>query len=302
MSFKQGTLWQKIIKATDCALMSGALVPIPTDHDFIEDGGVRFFVRVLAGLRRKAEERKKQENAEASGRNVNPFLPPEKDLFVSDVSDTHVAILNKFNVVEHHLLIITRSFEEQDTLMTMRDFEALWLCMTEFNGIGFYNGGREAGASQRHRHMQMVPLPLAPSGPSVPIEPLLSEAIFRDGIGSIPGFMFRHAFVRMEPEKMRSPLEAAKRAFEIYQAMLRRVGMETPGTEGLTKQSMPYCFLTTRDWMLLIPRSREHFEDISLNSLAYAGSLFMWDERQLQRLKEFGPMNALKSAAVEKSE
>lgn len=297
MNFKQGTLWQSIITTTEQAIRSGALVPIPTDHEFIEDGGIGFFVRVLAGLRRKAEERKKQETAEASGRNVNPFLPPEKELFVSDVSETHIAILNKFNVVEHHILIITRAFEEQDTLMTLRDFEALWLCMAEFNGLGFYNGGREAGASQRHRHIQMVPLPLAPSGPSVPIDRLLSEAIFRDGIGSIPGFRFRHAFVRLDFEN-RSPLEAAKRAFEIHQNMLGRVGMETPGVEGLTKQSMPYCFLTTRDWMLLIPRSREHFEDISLNSLAYAGSFFVWNEQQLRRLKEFGPMNALRETAI----
>jgi ATP adenylyltransferase len=50
--------------------------------------------------------------------------------------------------------------------------------------------------------------------------------------------------------------------------------------------------------MLLVPRSREHFEDISLNSLAYAGSLFVWDEKLLERLREHGPMNALRDVAL----
>jgi ATP adenylyltransferase len=46
--------------------------------------------------------------------------------------------------------------------------------------------------------------------------------------------------------------------------------------------------------MLLVPRSREHFGEISFNSLAYAGSLFVWNEDLLERLKEYGPLNALR--------
>ena len=61
---------------------------------------------------------------------------------------------------------------------------------------------------------------------------------------------------------------------------------------------MPYCLLVTRDWMLLVPRSREFFEDISLNSLAFAGSFFVRNEQQLDRLKSFGPMNALRRVAL----
>jgi ATP adenylyltransferase len=52
--------------------------------------------------------------------------------------------------------------------------------------------------------------------------------------------------------------------------------------------------------MLLVPRSKEHFEDISFNSLAFAGSLFVQDKQQLARLKTFGPMNALRSVTIPK--
>jgi ATP adenylyltransferase len=301
MVLKRGTLWQRLVATTEHALASGALLPGPTNHAFIEDNGVRFFVRVLSSLRRKDEARKKQDAGSMGGKSVNPFLPPEKDLIVADLTDTHLAVLNKFNVVEHHLLIVTRSFEDQDTLLTLRDFEALRLCMAEFNSLGFYNGGREAGASQKHKHLQMVPLPLAAEGPAVPIEPLLEKAGLRGELCTIPAFSFLHSFVRLVPGIARDPATAAKTSFALYGRMLQSVGLNTPDTSRLTVQSMPYCFLVTREWMLLVPRSKELFDDISLNSLAYAGSLFVRDEEQLARLKAFGPMKALAGAAVEKS-
>ena len=287
---EKGTLWHSVVRTTERALMSGALRSFPTVHAFIEDGGVRFFVRVLASLREKSEALTKQ--------NTNPFLPPEKDLTVADITDTHVAVLNKFNVMDHHLLIVTRHFEDQDSLLTLLDFEALWLCMAEYNGLGFYNGGREAGASQQHKHLQMVPLPLAPAGPPVPIAPLLPGPGPIASVGTIPAFSFLHSYVRLRPDIVDTPREAAIETFELYAAMLKSVGMEPPGASIPPRQSLPYCLLITRHWMLLVPRTREHFEDISLNSLAYAGSFFVWNKDQLERLRAFGPINALRSVSM----
>ena len=297
MVLQKGALWGHILKTTELALSSGSLLPATTEYTFIEDSGVRFFVRMLSSLARKDEARKEQESGSSPGKLINPFLPPEKDLTVADISDTHVAILNKFNVVDHHLLIITRLFEEQDMLLTLEDFEALWICLAEFNGLGFYNGGREAGASQRHKHLQMVPLPLAPEGPAIPIEPMLAHAQGQK-IGKVPEFPFLHAFVRLDNNLANSPSEAAKTALRLYSAMLSSVGMTPPAPGSLTRQSLPYCFLVTRAWMLLVPRSHEFFEDISFNSLAFAGSLFVRDEKQLARLRSVGPMHALGNVAI----
>jgi ATP adenylyltransferase len=299
MIFEKGTLWESIVKTADQALTRGALLPVATDYTFIEDAGMRFFVRIQTGLKRKDEAKKKQEAESMAGRNANPFLQPEKELTVADISETHLAVLNKFNVANHHLLIITRDFEDQDMLLTQKDFEALWFCMAEFDAFGFYNGGREAGASQRHKHLQMVPLPLAPAGPAIPIEPLLAVAPVKN-IGTVPGFPFLHSFARLDRELANSPLEAAKKTCELYSAMLAAAGMTPPKADGRTRQSGPYCFLTTRDWMLLVPRSREFFEDISLNSLAYAGSLFVRNEQQLEAIRKHGPLKALASVAMPK--
>ncbi len=297
MKLNKGSLWESLVKTTDQAISAGALLPIPTDYFFIEDRGVRFFVRVLANLSRKDEARKKQEAESRSGKKVNPFLPPERELTVADISETHIAVLNKYNVMEHHLLIVTRHFEDQDTLLTLQDFEALCLCMAEYNAVGFYNGGRDAGASQQHKHLQMVPLPLAPEGPAVPVDPLLAQAS-ANGIDAVPGFTFLHSFARLDPDLLQSPARAAARTFELYAGMLASVGMAVPPSDGTALQSGPYCLLVTREWMLLVPRSREYFEDISFNSLSFAGSLFVRNVIQFERLKSYGPLNALRSVAL----
>ncbi len=301
MMLKKGTLWGRLVATTDHALRSGSLLPVATNHAFIEDGGIKFFIRVLSSLRRKDEARKRQDAGSEGVKSVNPFLPPEKDLIAADLTDTHVAVLNKFNVVEHHLLIVTRGFEDQDTLLTLQDFEALWLCMAEFNSLGFYNGGREAGASQKHKHLQLVPLPLAPEGPAIPIEPLLEKTGLGGEFCTIPAFSFVHSFVRFVPGIVRDPAAAAKTSFALYGRMLSAVGLNTPEASRPVVQSKPYCLLVTREWMLLVPRTREFFEGISFNSLAFAGSFFVRTEEQLERLRAYGPMKALASVTREKA-
>jgi sulfate adenylyltransferase (ADP) / ATP adenylyltransferase len=288
-----GSLWPRVIEQTNYALECGALLSLPTEHTFVEQGGVRFLVRTLANLNRKLEAKKA---VKALGKAFNPFLPYEEDLFVADISQTHVCLLNKFNVANYHLLIITRDFEEQESLLTLQDFEALWACMAEFEGLAFYNAGKTAGASQRHKHLQLVPLPLTPEGPPIPIEPLLTTAIFQGSVGSAPGLPFVHAFAQLDASLSESPLQAAKAALAQYHSLLRAVGLSNPTPEN--SQPGAYNLLVTRRWMLLVPRSQEDFESISVNSLGFAGALLVRHEQQLERLKNYGPLNVLRSVAV----
>jgi ATP adenylyltransferase len=298
--FEPGTLAAAVSAATARALAAGALQPIPTGSTFLEEGGVRFLVRVLANLARKDEERWRREREATAGSPANPFLPYERDLFVAEVSPTHVALLNKYNVVERHLLVVTREFEDQRTLLRPRDMEALWRCLAEYPGLGFYNGGAEAGASQTHKHLQVVPLPLAPEGPPVPIEPLLAQALRRgrSGIATLPGFDFLHAFVLLRGVADGTGA-GARTVWEAYRALLEAVGGRTPsGWDHPVEQSAPYCLLVTREWMLLVPRSREHFGTVSINSLGYAGALLVRSEDELLALREAGPLAVLRGTAI----
>ncbi len=295
-AFARGSLAARIAAVSARALALGALQPILTSHEFVEEGGVRFFVRVLASLQRKSEQRAAEQRAAAAGQPFDPFLPPEQALFVADVTETHLAILNKFNVVDNHLLIVTREFEQQRELLTPRDFEAWWRCLGEYESLGFYNGGAEAGASQQHKHLQLVPLPLAPQGPPVPIAPLLAGVRGAAEAETIPGFDFLHAFGRLGAAK--SQRDGAQAAFERYAGLLEQVGLRPPRGRGAELQSDPYCLLATREWLLLVPRSREFFGSISINALGYAGALLVRNEEQLQALRSAGPLAALRETAL----
>jgi sulfate adenylyltransferase (ADP) / ATP adenylyltransferase len=293
-----GTLWDRVHVQTQYALHCGALQPILTHYEFIEQGKIRFLVRTLSNLVRKEEVRQQQErHSVATGQDINPFLPYEEDLFVANLSETHVCLLNKFNVIDHHLLIITRAFEDQSKLLTLQDFEALWIGFQEIEGLAFYNGGKDAGASQRHKHLQLVPLPFVPSGPKIPIEPLLANTHFKDQIGITPDLPFVHALVQLEPRWVSSPKNAAQQTLERYYALLQAVGLGNPDQVSFGYQPGPYNLLATPQWMLIVPRSQEHFESISVNSLGFAGSLFVKNEQQMQLLKAIGPLTLLENVA-----
>jgi ATP adenylyltransferase len=285
---ESGTLWEKVKQTTTHALKCGALKSIPTEFEIIEHEQVKFIVRILANLQRKKVAKKQQEQQAAkTGKEFNPFLPYEQDLFVADVSETHVCLLNKFNVVDNHLLIITRDFEEQESLLTLADFQAMLACVADFDGLVFYNGGKLAGASQRHKHLQIVPI----TKKEIPITPLLKNAKFENakfenGTATIPGLPFLHAFTTLQSE------DTPEVTLAKYYALLERVGIQSIADN---KQSGAYNFLATREWMLVVPRSQEEFESISINSLGFAGALLVKNAEQMQLVKDIGPMSILQS-------
>ena len=60
----------------------------------------------------------------------------------------------------------------------------------------------------------------------------------------------------------------------------------------------PYNLLLTRNWMLLVPRRTEYFQQISLNAMAFAGAFFVKDQPQAAQLLRDGPLSALTHVAV----
>lgn len=276
-----GKLWERTVEQAKYALQCGALQPIATKYEFVEQNGMRFLVRSLANLERKNAAKKKQKQR----KDFNPFLPYEPDLFVGDISQTHLCLLNKYNVVDHHLLIITRAFEEQESWLTVADFAAMGRCLAEIDGLAFYNGGTVAGASQRHKHLQLVPLPLIPDGERIPIESVLADVNFTNEIGTDPQLPFLHAFAKIDSQD-------AKAVWECYRCLLATVDLpwqESPEN----KQTGAYNLLATREWMMIIRRSQECFQSISINSLGFAGTMFVRNQQQMELLKEHGPMTIL---------
>jgi ATP adenylyltransferase len=266
------------------------LQPIPTDFEHLEDGGIRFLVRILRHLARKPRAEAPAPSPAAA--RPNPFLPYDPAMYVADASPTHVCLLNKFNVVERHLLIVTRAFEDQETPLTPQDFEALGTCLTEGEGLGFYNSGAVAGASQPHKHLQLVPLPLDPDGASLPIAPLVDATRIAGDVVRLDALPFAHAIAALDADMAASPQRAAALTVDVYRRLLQAIGVSWPVAG--ERFSKPYNLLITRRWMLAVPRTRECFESISCNSLAFAGAWLVRDREQLELLKRFGPRAALR--------
>jgi ATP adenylyltransferase len=195
-------------------------------------------------------------------------------------------------VVEHHLLIVTREFEHQETWLTLADFAALQMGLREIDGLGFYNGGTEAGASQPHKHLQLVRLPLMPDGDRLPIEGAIAHTEYAGtGLGKIgrsPWFPFNHAIAPISPDSSPEQLQ------QQYYRLLNAVGL-IDGTPSTERQTGAYNLLITRNWLMVVPRSQEGFAGISLNALGFAGALLVRNDAQLQHLKTLQPLNLLAS-------
>ncbi|MFH1810394.1 MAG: DUF4922 domain-containing protein [Pseudomonadota bacterium] len=289
-----GKLWPRVLDASAQGLACGALLPIDTRGEELVEGPLHFAVRVVSNLARKDGAREAERRLQAAGqRDVNPFLPHDPALWVADLSPTHHVLLNKFFVVPHHLLLVTRAFAPQEQWLDTGDFEALSLVLAQIDGLAFYNGGAEAGASQPHKHVQVVPLPLGPGGPRFPLARWLEV-----GSGVTPQtselFPFAHSIGALDPMLLRNPRLAAARMCERYHELIQVVGMG-PARAGQV-QSCPYNLLVTRTHMVLVPRRQEKVAGISINALGYAGALLVRNDEQLCWLREHGPLSALVSA------
>ena len=281
-------LWKAVLGRAASALAAGALHPIETTQSYLADGGVEFLVRRVSSLQRKA----------AVPARENPFFPYEEALFVGNLSESHCLLLNKFNVIDHHILIVTRHYEEQLSQLSSDDFRALSICLAAVDGLCFYNGGAAAGASQPHKHLQLVPLPLCERGPGVPIESLLDAVCSGARIRNVPGVAFSHAVARLDPKTSEDPARSAEITYELYLSLLESLGMRVlrSGGEQIVRPA-PFNLLLTRRWMMLVPRTRECVDGVSINALGFAGSLFVRDEAQLRVIETRGPMTLLIEAS-----
>ncbi len=285
-----GTLHAQLIHRTQQAKHSGALQPIATDYELLTDGGLTFIVRIVTNLERKAKALKTPKP-----KDFNPFLPYDDDLFVSDLSDQHLGLLNKFNVVDHHLLMVTREFVSQDTWLDVADCLALAIVLRELEGLAFYNGGWAAGASQTHKHLQMVPLPFIPDRPDLPISPVIAAASLQS-IGQSQTLPFVHAIASLSLDWTAPSHTLAPQLLTTYHELLAAIGL--PWQPDTADATGAYNLLVTRDWMLMVLRSQPSFENISINSLGFAGSLLVRNPQELEHLKQIGPMTILKNVGV----
>lgn len=277
--------WFDAVKTQiETAHRDGGLAPIVTKIHLISDNGIDYVVRQIEGLTNKPQTKDEQ--------TTDPFAPPyEPSLYVGDLAPAHVGLLNKFPVLDKHLLIVTSEYKPQTSVLEATDFEALLRVLADWNGLAFYNGGYEAGASQTHRHLQMVDLPLAPTCPHLPVADALAATVFDDDIGHSPVLDFPHAIARMPANVLVEPRDGSLAVEIIYHKLLDRIRRRPNGHT----QSGAYNLLATRDWLWAVPRSTAGVETIEINALGFAGGLLVASDQQRNRLASIGPAQCLKA-------
>ncbi|TMA36345.1 MAG: phosphorylase [Deltaproteobacteria bacterium] len=283
MRIARGDLWGAIARRTGSARAVGALEPIETETLPAREGGIPFVVRVASALTAR------RRRLDARSDRHNPFLPADPELVVGTIGEAHLCVLNKFPVIEHHALIVTRDYQDQEAPLERSDFEALWSCLRE-GGLAFYNAGAAAGASERHRHLQLVPTPIGEPPLATPLDAVQPDAHFDAGIGRIASLPFLHGIGRLRAIANQSPAEAAEPLLGLYRQLARAFGCHRHG--------QPYNLLVCRDWMMIVPRARGQWRGISVNGLGFAGALVVPGRTELDVVRREGPLRVLAHVAV----
>lgn len=281
-----GSLSSRLDIARHRAQSKVALVSIPTEKERVPDQNIPFIVHLFTAANAKGKAATLTPSGSAPKRRANPFLPYEQDLYIGHINDHYLCLLNKFNVVDGHFLIVTSQFREQQTLLSEEDFDAALFVLKESPLLIFFNGGKQAGASQRHKHLHAIPLGLADKS-QLPLTAIIRpDVVHQQQLDALP---FRHRFL------FHTGLDS-NTLYPRYLECCRQLGLQTAHSQPFE----PYNLLLTAEWMLIIPRKQEHFDGISVNALGFAGTLLARDAEQRQYLKKVGPMQILKAVTFQR--
>lgn len=267
--------WHRALERSRVAQRSGALVPLATE--VVDLPGVEPFV-----LRRLLSRTPK--HLRRGGPKPNPFLPWEPALEVDRLASGHVALLNKYPVQPGHLLLITQAWQPQAGWLRREDWLGVAQVAADTAGLWFFNSSPAAGASQPHRHLQL--LPRQGDEPSCPLAELIAQQLRQE---QAP---WPWAY-RISPRQ--DPLGGTDLA-ELYASHCRDLGLGQPGLHD--RPLHPYNLIFDDSWFLTVRRLREHCAGFSVNGLGFAGYLLGTHRSDLNWLQQKGPWALLAAVAA----
>ena len=274
-------LLRKATEVTVAATASGALVPLDTSlTHLMGDGGSRFELRHLLSATPK--------HLRASGPKPNPFLPWDQRLEVDRIGDSHVVILNKYPVQTSHMLLITQDWQPQTGWLSMEDWRSLARIDATTTGLWFFNSGPDAGASQPHRHLQLLP---RAEGESICARDDWFRRCAQDATMSAQDPLLRSSRVAAISSTL-----TGETLQDLYLALAQDLGLGHPSTDDCPRGA--YNLLLSREWMAIVRRRREGIRGFSVNALGFAGSLLSTEASDRQWIQDSGP-EALLQAVVD---
>ncbi|TIC69959.1 hypothetical protein E3Q03_01217 [Wallemia mellicola] len=254
-------------------------------------------------------KRQRNESSESKSQK-DVFAPPyNKNLYVDELNDSHVLLLNKYMVTLNHFLLATKEFIPQTSPLLPSDLLVARKVILEYRKTGqdllsFFNCGEKSGASQPHKHIQFIPLK-----ETLPIEKLANNINIdnESKFFSIDKFPFANFGIKLSvlanaPSDDELEAELANRFMTLLDAQadtFRRL------EEGPPSPPFSYNVLMTHDYLFIIPRSKESVAieaanghegwNKSLNSLDYAGLMLL--RRPEEKLGISNPLDILLQAS-----
>ena len=267
-------LWRAALACSAQAQRDGSLIPLETDL-IAPEGWEPFQLRRLRSRTPK--------HLLEPGPRPNPFLPWEPRLEVQRIDPNHLLLLNKYPVEAGHVLLITRGWAPQSGWLEFADWQAVTQVASDTGGLWFFNSCAQAGASQPHRHLQLLPR----SGPEpiCPLEPMLKAQL----AGLAQPWPWRYL---LSP---RRPGEGPQCLAEHYRRQAIALGIGDPAAGG--EPLHPYNLLFSDHWFLMVRRRVERMAGFSVNALGFAGYLLLTRQADLGWFQKHGPLALLTEVA-----
>ncbi|POS76543.1 ATP adenylyltransferase [Diaporthe helianthi] len=169
-----GNLPELVRAKFNTAKANGDVNFYPTQVAVLKIGSIPFQLRFSPSLANKPKG-PPPPAGDGPGKKATPFNPfedPPPTALISELQPGHRLVLNKFAVVPEHFLLVTRTFKQQAHLLAADDLAAAHACVRAYHEHGtagggggggqelfvFFNSGEHSGASQPHRHLQLLPV------------------------------------------------------------------------------------------------------------------------------------------------
>ncbi|OTB20389.1 hypothetical protein K445DRAFT_312837 [Daldinia sp. EC12] len=286
----------ELVKAAfDAARTNGDLTYYPTQVAILTPNSIPFQLRFSPALALKPKAPKPKE---PHGKPFNPFENPSPAMLIADLPPSHRLVLNKFAVVPEHFILITREFKHQTHVLEEADIAATFACIQAYRTNGqelfaFFNSGPHSGASQPHRHLQLLPVERMKDG---------LEGVSRGGEWSILAERVAESEkvlpFNVFTTNMHSDMTAKERHsayLELYRSAVKAAFPDREAnSEG--EAMISYNFAMTSNSMALCPRTAEGavIKDksgqdvgvVSLNGTVLAGTALVKNEAEWNVLRE----------------
>lgn len=236
------------------------------------------------------------------------YTTPPPPLFVGDVGPAHFLVLNKFAIVPGHFILATRAYKPQTDVLEADDLHATLACLRAYeeaspappwSGDGedgalfaFFNCGEHSGASQPHRHIQMLPVAAMREGLPADSAWRVLATQLNGGGAAAPFTTFSQ---RITLETSQEELHAAY--LRLYAQAVRAVKGEESEVPTTGEASISYNLAMTRDRLVLCPRRAEGdvvrdpdtgdvVGKVSLNGTMLAGTALVKTEAEWEALRK----------------